>query len=75
VLEGRRQLVHDVLSKAKARREISGDIDQLTFEVIAIGCGAVLEFQLTKNPKVLERARVAMKHALSMRERVPRSGG
>ncbi|MFT3839764.1 MAG: TetR/AcrR family transcriptional regulator [Myxococcaceae bacterium] len=65
VLEGRRKLVHDVLSKAKARREISGDVEQLTFEVIALGTGAVMEFQLTKDPKVLERARTAMKRALS----------
>ena len=65
VLEGRRKLVHEVLAKAKARREISGDVEQLTFEVIALGTGAVMEFQLTKDPKVLDRARAAMKRALS----------
>ena len=64
VLEGRRKLVHELLSKAKARREVSGDVDQLTFEIIALGTGAVMEFQLTKDVKVLERARAAMKRAL-----------
>lgn len=61
VLSARTEVIIEELRKAKARRQLKGDPEQLAFEVIALCTGANVEFQRTRDARVFERLRAALR--------------
>lgn len=59
VIEARAALVREAVEEAIRAGELRPDVDteQLAFEVVALTVGANVEYQLSKNPMVLERVR------------------
>lgn len=75
-LSARQALIVQALREATRRSEIKSDIDaeQLGFELVALATGAMVELQMFKNPKTLQRVRAAVEHRLSeLQERKPKS--
>jgi AcrR family transcriptional regulator len=56
LMKARSSLIETAIQEALGERASPVDVEQLAFEVIALGTGANVQFQLTKDPQVLERA-------------------
>lgn len=69
LMSARTSLIEAAIQEALGEGDSPIDATQLAFEVIALGTGAIVQFQLTKDPQVLERARHAFEdrlHALGV---------
>ena len=58
--QARSALISAALTEASALLKTKWDVPQLAFEITALSVGANVEFQLTRDPSVLARARRAL---------------
>ncbi|HET8939070.1 MAG TPA: TetR/AcrR family transcriptional regulator [Polyangiales bacterium] len=74
-LSARQALIVQSLRDAMRRKEIKDvDPEQLAFELVALATGAMVELQMFKSPKTLQRVRVATEQRLSeLQARKPKS--
>jgi AcrR family transcriptional regulator len=63
--QARSMLICAALSEAATLLKAKWDVPQLAFEVTALAVGANVEFQLTRDPLVLQRARRALASKLA----------
>ncbi len=71
LLAARTELIVEELRKAVARGELQGDPEDIAFEATAISTGANVQFQLSKDPSVLARARALLEARLAAHELKP----
>jgi AcrR family transcriptional regulator len=66
LFEARLAMIEQALREARTQRDVRGDPAQLAFEVTSLALGTSVQFQLTRDPAIFQRARRALRDRLGL---------